>query len=142
MSNHLTYTQEVDAEVAPVLGNVYFSAKHVPADPQGSMSRVLEDHYRYPALVPASPKLPAQPVRTPVLAWAGWRDDGVRVHWTDAGGRRFRRRPSRSTGSTGGSRRSTSRTRRTWSRRSGQSGECSRTTSTRPRCAGSGTPTW
>ncbi|MFI2703892.1 glycoside hydrolase family 10 protein [Cellulosimicrobium composti] len=86
LSNHLTFCQEQEH---PVHGNVYFSANHVPADPQGAMTRVRDDHYRYPAIVPAMPHLPSTPVRTPVLAWAGWRDDGIRVHWTDAGGRRF-----------------------------------------------------
>ena len=38
LSNHLAFDRQVDAERAPVHGNVYFSAKHVPADPQGSMT--------------------------------------------------------------------------------------------------------
>ncbi|WP_227748233.1 glycoside hydrolase family 10 protein [Oerskovia douganii] len=90
MSNHLTFTQQVDAEVAPVLGNVYFSAKHVPADPQGSMTRVLEDHYRHPALVPAMPRLGVSPLRVPVLANARRVPEGVRLHWNDTGPRRTR----------------------------------------------------
>ncbi|MGW6006328.1 glycoside hydrolase family 10 protein [Oerskovia enterophila] len=90
MSNHLTFTQQVDAEVAPVLGNVYFSAKHIPADPQGSMTRVLEEHYRHPALVPAMPRLGVSPLRVPVLANARRVPEGVRLHWNDTGPQRTR----------------------------------------------------
>ncbi|MHA7135143.1 glycoside hydrolase family 10 protein [Oerskovia turbata] len=90
MSNHLTFTQQVDADVAPVLGNVYFSAKHVPDDPQGSMTRVLEDHYRHPALVPAMPRLGVSPLRVPVLANARRVPEGVRLHWNDTGPQRTR----------------------------------------------------
>jgi hypothetical protein len=67
-----------------VHGNVYFSAKHVPADPQGSMSRVVADHYAHPAIVPAMPWLPATGVRTPVLARVARTDDGVQLQWSDA----------------------------------------------------------
>jgi uncharacterized lipoprotein YddW (UPF0748 family) len=85
LSNHLTFCQEQEH---PVLGNVWFSAKHVPADPQGSMTRVRDDHYRHPALVPAMPHLPGTRVRVPVLTTARWAADGVRLHWNDAGPRR------------------------------------------------------
>jgi len=85
LSNHLTYCAEQEH---PVLGNVYFSAKHVPADPQGSMSRVRADHYRYPAIIPAMPHLPATRVRVPVLASVRRTGDGVDLHWNDTGPRR------------------------------------------------------
>lgn len=85
LSNHVTFCHEQDD---PVHGNVYFSAKHVPADPQGSMSRVRADHYRHPALVPAMPHLPGTRVRVPVLTAARRAADGVRLHWNDAGPRR------------------------------------------------------
>ena len=84
LSNHLSFDREIDADRAPVHGNVYFSAKHVPADPQGSMSLVLADHYGHPAIVPAMPWLPASPVRTPVLANAVHGTGGVTVQWSDA----------------------------------------------------------
>ncbi|WP_265522679.1 glycoside hydrolase family 10 protein [Oerskovia flava] len=85
LSNHLTFCQEQEH---PVHGNAYFSAKHIPADPQGSMTRVRDDHYRYPALVPAMPHLPGTTVRTPTLTRVARHDDGIRVHWNDAGPRR------------------------------------------------------
>jgi uncharacterized lipoprotein YddW (UPF0748 family) len=84
LSNHLTFDREIDAGGTPVHGNVYFSAKHVPADPQGSMSLVRADHYSRPAIVPAMPWLPSSPVRTPVLANAVHGADGVRLQWSDA----------------------------------------------------------
>ena len=65
-------------------GNVYFSAKHVPADPQGSMSRVLADHYARPAIVPAMEWLPATAVRTPVLTEPERTGEGVALQWSDA----------------------------------------------------------
>ena len=84
LSKHLTFDREIDATRAPVHGNVYFSAKHVPADPKGSMSLVRADHYSRPAIVPAMPWLPASPLRTPVLANAVHGAGGVTVKWSDA----------------------------------------------------------
>ncbi|HET8778468.1 MAG TPA: family 10 glycosylhydrolase [Agromyces sp.] len=84
LSNHLTFDREIDAAGTPVHGNVYFSANHVPADPKGSMSRVLADHYSRPAIVPAMEWLPATAVRAPVLAEAEPVDGGVALQWADA----------------------------------------------------------
>ncbi|MFF2369837.1 glycoside hydrolase family 10 protein [Agromyces sp. NPDC058110] len=84
LSNHLDFDRQVDAERAPVHGNVYFSAKHVPADPQGSMSIVRDRHYTAPAIVPAMPWLPATPVNAPVLALAHRSGDGAHLVWLDA----------------------------------------------------------
>lgn len=84
LSNHLDFDREVDAERAPVHGNVYFSAKHVPADPQGSMTLLRDRHYTAPAIVPAMPWLPATPVNAPLLALSYRADDGARLVWLDA----------------------------------------------------------
>lgn len=84
LANHLTFDREVDAAGTPVHGNVYFSAKHVPADPKGSMSLVRERHYSRPAIVPAMDWLPATAVRPPVLAEVRRTADGVRLAWNDA----------------------------------------------------------
>jgi uncharacterized lipoprotein YddW (UPF0748 family) len=84
LSNHLAMDREIDAAGTPVHGNVYFSAKHVPADPQGSMSRVVADHYAHPAIVPAMEWLPGTDVRTPVLARIARIDGGVELQWSDA----------------------------------------------------------
>ena len=84
LSNHLTFDRNIDATQAPVHGNVYFSAKHVPADPKGSMSLVRADHYAHPAMVPAMPWLPSTPVQPPVLARAEHVAGGVEVQWSDA----------------------------------------------------------
>lgn len=84
LSNHLAMDREIDASGTPVHGNVYFSAKHVPADPQGSMSRVLADHYSRPAIVPAMEWLPTTAVRAPVLTPPVRGDGGVVLQWQDA----------------------------------------------------------
>ncbi|GGM35751.1 family 10 glycosylhydrolase [Promicromonospora citrea] len=85
LTNHLDLCREVSRDVGPVHGNVYYSAVHVPADPQGGMSRVVADHYQQPALVPPMPHLPADPVVSPVLANARRVDGGVRLHVADIG---------------------------------------------------------
>ena len=84
LSKHLAFDRQVDADQAPVHGNVYFSANHVPADPKGSMSLVRDEHYGRPAIVPAMPWLPATDVRAPLLAEAVRESGGVRVKWLDA----------------------------------------------------------
>ncbi|MEV4440552.1 family 10 glycosylhydrolase [Streptomyces sp. NPDC049577] len=48
LSRHLT----LDREHPEVQGNVYFSAKHVAADPIGAMTRVVRDHYPHRARPP------------------------------------------------------------------------------------------
>ncbi|WP_372509479.1 glycoside hydrolase family 10 protein [Streptomyces humicola] len=48
LSRHLT----LDEEWREVLGNVFFSARDVAADPIGAMRRVVEDHYPTRARVP------------------------------------------------------------------------------------------
>ncbi|MCA5891904.1 family 10 glycosylhydrolase [Isoptericola sp. NEAU-Y5] len=90
MSNHLTYCAEVTAQGTPVHGNVWYSAKHVPMDVNGAMTRVLADHYAHPALIPAMPHLPATDVREPVLTPLHRADDGVEVRWVDAAPHRRR----------------------------------------------------
>ena len=85
LTRHLDLCRQVSRDVGPVHGNAFFSAVHVPADAQGGMSRLVEDHYRYPALLPRMPHLPAEPVVTPVLANVRTVRDGVRIHVTDVG---------------------------------------------------------
>lgn len=87
LTNHIDLCREVSRDVGPIHGNVYYSAVHVPADPQGAMSQVVADHYQHPALVPPMAHLPAEPVVTPVLTKARRVADGVRVHVADVGTR-------------------------------------------------------
>ncbi|GAA2244425.1 family 10 glycosylhydrolase [Promicromonospora sukumoe] len=90
LTNHLDLCREVSRDVGPIHGNVYYSAVHVPADPQGAMSKVVADHYQHPALVPPMPHLPADPVVTPVLTKARRVPDGVKVHVADIGNKNAR----------------------------------------------------
>lgn len=83
LTNHLDLCREVSRDVGPIHGNVYYSAKHVPADPRGAMSKVVEKHYPHPALLPPMPHLPAEPVVAPVLANVRKVRDGVRIHVAD-----------------------------------------------------------
>ncbi len=85
LSNHLAFDRRDRRRQAPVHGNVYFSANHVPADPQGSMSLVRDDHYAHPAIVPAMPWLPATAVRTPGARRGRARVGGAcALQWLDA----------------------------------------------------------
>ncbi|MBW1604075.1 family 10 glycosylhydrolase [Streptomyces sp. JJ66] len=42
LSRHLTFA----ADYAQVAGHIFYSARHVSADPLGAMTRVVDDHYR------------------------------------------------------------------------------------------------
>jgi len=48
----LTRHLALDKKWPDVLGNVFFSAREVAADPAGAMRRVVEDHYPTRARVP------------------------------------------------------------------------------------------
>jgi hypothetical protein len=85
LTNHLDLCREVSRDVGPIHGNVYYSAKHLPLDAQGGMSKVVRDHYQHPALIPPMPHLPAEPVVAPVVANARRVSGGVRVHVADIG---------------------------------------------------------
>lgn len=73
ISKHLTFNKDYPA----VLGDVHFRAKIVIADPIGSSSKFVEDHYNKPALVPAMPHLPAKPLLFPVITGAQRGPEGV-----------------------------------------------------------------
>lgn len=90
MTKHIDLCREVSRDVGPIHGNVYYSAKHVPLDAQGGMSKVVADHYQRPALVPPTPHLPAEAVVTPVLTNVRRVRDGVRIHLADIGTRSAR----------------------------------------------------
>jgi hypothetical protein len=65
MSKHLTFNEDY-----LVAGNVHFSAKDVKADRLGATGIYAADHYAKPALVPAMPHLPAEPLMFPVITGA------------------------------------------------------------------------
>jgi uncharacterized lipoprotein YddW (UPF0748 family) len=66
-----------------VRGDVYFSANSVRADRLGGFTRLANDHYRRPAIVPAHgpSTAPAAPVVTAASRVAG----GVSLSWTGGG---------------------------------------------------------
>jgi uncharacterized lipoprotein YddW (UPF0748 family) len=65
MSKHLTYNQGY-----LVSGNVHFSAKDVKANRLGATDIYAAEHYSRPALVPAMPHLPSEPLTFPVITGA------------------------------------------------------------------------
>ncbi|HEY0701075.1 MAG TPA: family 10 glycosylhydrolase [Micromonospora sp.] len=77
MSRHLTFNRDYP-EVA---GNVHFRAVQVLATRLGATDRYSADHYSRPALVPAMPHLPAEPLLFPVVTDADRQADGVRLTW-------------------------------------------------------------
>ncbi|WP_026208302.1 glycoside hydrolase family 10 protein [Catelliglobosispora koreensis] len=63
ISKHLTFNQAYPN----VDGDIHFRAKIVMADPIGSSTQFIADHYSRPALVPRMPHLPAGPMLFPVI---------------------------------------------------------------------------
>jgi uncharacterized lipoprotein YddW (UPF0748 family) len=79
LTDHLFYNRNHPE----VLGDIYFSAKDVQANRLNSFTRVLNDHYTRPALVPAHG--PANAPAAPVIT-AGTRvGNGVSLTWTGGG---------------------------------------------------------
>jgi uncharacterized lipoprotein YddW (UPF0748 family) len=61
MNRHLDVNRDVtNADGPSVDGDIYFSAKDVPADRLGGMSLVVADNYQRPALIPQSALLPSR----------------------------------------------------------------------------------
>lgn len=77
MSKHLYFNRDYPQ----VAGNVHFSAVQVRANRIGATDIYTSEHYSRPALVPAMPHLPAQPLLMPVVTNAERSTDGVRLSW-------------------------------------------------------------
>jgi uncharacterized lipoprotein YddW (UPF0748 family) len=80
MSRHLSFNRDHN-----VSGNVHFSAVQVRANKIGATEIYAAEHYSRPALVPAMPHLPADPLLFPVITRAS-RDRGsgaVTLAWRD-----------------------------------------------------------
>ena len=77
LSNHLT----LNRSYPEVLGNVHFSAVQVKANRLGATDIYAAEHYSRPALVPAMPQLPSQPLLAPVVTASERNSDGVRLSW-------------------------------------------------------------
>jgi hypothetical protein len=73
MSKHLTFNHNHPE----VKGNALFRAKLVIADPLGSTTQMVADHYSRPALVPRMPHLPAEPLLFPVITKVSRGEQGV-----------------------------------------------------------------
>ncbi len=85
LSNHLALDAQLTASGRPVHGNVYYSSGDVRTNALGAMTRVREDHYAHPAIIPTMPHLPAVAVRQPVLSRAAASAGGVELQWQDTG---------------------------------------------------------
>ncbi|HCU51817.1 MAG TPA: glycosyl hydrolase, partial [Micromonosporaceae bacterium] len=75
ISKHLTFNHDYPA----VLGDVHFRAKIVIADPIGSSTKFVADHYAKPALVPRMPHLPSSPMLFPIIKKAHRSSAGVEL---------------------------------------------------------------
>ncbi|MBO0826949.1 MAG: family 10 glycosylhydrolase [Streptosporangiales bacterium] len=81
LSRHLTYNERFPE----VRGDVHFSATTVRADPVGGVSRMVDEHYAHPALVPPMPRLGGRTPAAPVAVSVKRGDGGVRVTWKGRG---------------------------------------------------------
>ncbi len=72
ISKQLTFNHDHN-----VHGDVHFRAKIVIADPIGSTTRFVADHYSRPALVPRMSHLPAKPLLFPVVTRVSRSEAGV-----------------------------------------------------------------
>lgn len=83
ISRHLTFNRDYPY----VVGDVHFRAKIVRADPIGSTTRFVADHYSKPALIPTMPRLPAKPLIFPIVTAASHDATGaVTLRWRGVGG--------------------------------------------------------
>ena len=77
MPRHLA----LDASYPAVTGNIYFSMKSMVANPLGFTTRLEEDLYRNPALVPVMPSLGGRAPAPVRLLAARRTDQGVALAW-------------------------------------------------------------
>lgn len=85
LARHVTLAKEISAGGHPVHGHVWYSANHLPQDVNGQMSRVRDEHYAHPAIIPAMDHLPRTSVRVPVVTKTESGPGGVRLEWVDSG---------------------------------------------------------
>ncbi|HET7304396.1 MAG TPA: family 10 glycosylhydrolase [Segeticoccus sp.] len=81
MSNHLTF----NLQYPEVAGDIFYNASSVVADRLGAMSRVTEQHYQHPALVPTMPWLDRHPPTPVAQLQARTGALGVRLSWRGTG---------------------------------------------------------
>lgn len=75
--NHLTLCREHPN----ISGNAFFSAKSVRDDQLNAMTLLRDEHYRTPALVPASPHLGGAEPKAPKLSSLRWSDGQYLLEW-------------------------------------------------------------
>ncbi|WP_353648792.1 family 10 glycosylhydrolase [Nakamurella sp. A5-74] len=80
LSAHLTFNQAYPQ----VDGDVFFSAKDVRSDAQGSTSAMVSEHYSRPAIVPVIEHLGGRAPRRPVGLHGRRRAGGVQLEWTSS----------------------------------------------------------
>jgi uncharacterized lipoprotein YddW (UPF0748 family) len=81
LATHLTFNHDYPQ----VDGDVFFSAKDVRADAQGSTSAMVAQHYSRPAIVPVIEHLGGSAPRPPVATAAHREAGGVRIGWVSPG---------------------------------------------------------
>ncbi|HEX5596785.1 MAG TPA: family 10 glycosylhydrolase [Micromonosporaceae bacterium] len=77
LSDHLT----LNRSYPEVQGNIHFSAVQVRANRLDATNIYAREHYSRPALVPAMPHLPSDPLMFPVVTGSTRDADGVLLRW-------------------------------------------------------------
>ena len=81
LSRHLT----LNRNYPQVAGDIYFSAKDVRADRLGATTRLTNDHYSRPALIPLMADRGGSAPAAPTITGATRGSDGVRLTWSGNG---------------------------------------------------------
>jgi len=81
LSNHLY----LNRDYPQVRGDIHFSAKDVRADRIGAMTRLSNDHYPRPALIPVASHLGGSAPPTPTITSATRTSAGVQLRWQGSG---------------------------------------------------------
>ncbi|WP_220231743.1 glycoside hydrolase family 10 protein [Brachybacterium alimentarium] len=77
LGDHLDLTQTL----APIDGNVYFSAASLRDDAAGAVDDLVERHYAHPAIVTVIEGTPGEAPEAPTVLAARNVEDGVQVRW-------------------------------------------------------------
>jgi uncharacterized lipoprotein YddW (UPF0748 family) len=76
MGRHIALNRSLGVD-----GSIHFSAKDVKANRIGATDLVRAQYYSKPAIIPELVRVPAQPMRSPVITRLDREEDGVRLNW-------------------------------------------------------------